>query len=690
VRRLVPPLARTVAALALATVAALALSPAAAHAHDEREVTFPDGTGSVPQYRTGGPQLLVCKSDPTDFEARIAGFEPSLRARNQELFDRCQDDGYRHLQEAVDAAVPGTTILVLPGLYQEEPSLAPPTGQCVDIDAPHGGGAQHYQILSFEQQVACPHEQNLVAVLGKQDLQIEGTGAAPTDVVVDAQYRKLNAIRADRANGFYLRNLTAQRTTFNAVYVMETDGFAIDSVVGRWNDEYAFLVFANDHGRLSNCEGYGNGDSAVYPGASSNINADAEHDVDRYAVEITGCYGHHNLLGYSGTAGNSVWVHDNVFTDNSAGVAMDSAFPGHPGMPQNHALFEHNTIANNNQDYYGYVRDGTCARPYAQRGYENGVVCPAVGVPVGTGVLNPGGNYNAFRGNWVYGHEYAGFLTSWVPGFVREDYGLGAQFDTSHHNRYYDNALGSTGSAGEYRPNRIDFWWDGQGVGSCWQDANHLVTEPRVLPRCGADALPAGPPVGRWLPEPAKVLKLYVCNEYSLADQAVPVNCDWYGASGLGRIEVQAALVEATLLGLVLLALWVRWARRAVRALGSLLVALAGLAVGVVGSGYEGTALAPVGLALFGLGAIGLGWTIRKGRTAFGWLTVALGAVGLLGAVDRGITMIPYLPVPPSVLRLAIELVWVPWAVVVLVRRRRPRASAPTPAPVEAVAPTPA
>jgi hypothetical protein len=690
VRRLVPPLARTVAGLALAAGAALALSPGAAHAHDEREITFPDGTGSVPEYRTGGPQLLVCKSDLADFEARIAGFEPSLRARNQELFDRCQQEGYRHLQEAVDAAVPGTTILVLPGLYQEEPSLEPPSGQCVDIDAPHGGGTQHYQILTFEQQLACPHEQNLVAVLGKQDLQIEGTGAAPTDVVVDAQYRKLNAIRADRANGFYLRNLTAQRTTFNAVYVMETDGFVIDSAIGRWNDEYGFLVFANDHGRLSNCEGYGNGDSAVYPGASSNINAGAGHSVDRYAVEITGCYGHHNLLGYSGTAGNSVWVHDNVFTDNSAGVAMDSAFPGHPGMPQNHALFEHNTIAHNNQDYYGHVRDGTCALPYEQRGYEHGVVCPAVGVPVGTGVLNPGGNYNVFRGNWVYGNEYAGFLTSWVPGFVRGENGLGQQFDTSHHNRYYDNALGSTGSAGEYRPNRIDFWWDGQGVGSCWQDANHLATEPRVLPPCGADALPAGPPVGRWLPEPARALKLYVCNEYSLADQAIPVNCDWYGAAGLSRIEVQAALAEASLLGLMLLALWVRWARRSVRALGSLLVALAGLAIGVVGSAYEGTALAPIGLALFGLGTIGLGWTIRRGRTAFGWLTIALGAAGLLGAVDRGLTMIPYLPVPPSVLRLAIELVWIPWAVTVLVRRRPRRASAPTPAPAEAVAPSPA
>ncbi len=81
------------------------------------------------------------------------------------------------------------------------------------------------------------------------------------------------------------------------VYIMESDGFVIDRMVGRWNDEYGFLTFADDHGLYTDCEAYGNGDSGVYPGAASNINADRGHDVDRYAVEIRRCYSHHNLLG---------------------------------------------------------------------------------------------------------------------------------------------------------------------------------------------------------------------------------------------------------------------------------------------------------------------------------------------------------------------------------------------------------
>ena len=679
--------ARALLVTGFAVVAALLLTPGAGQAHEEREVTFPDGTGSVPGYRTAGPQLLVCKTDRAEFESRVAGFDLVLRQRNLARFDQCQDDGFRHLQAAVDAAEPGTTILVLPGLYQEEPSLAPPSARCAKLAAPFSSD-RRYQVLSYEQQVACPHLQNLVAVLGKADIQIEGTGAAPEDVVVDAQFEKLNAIRADRADGFYLHNLTAQRTTFNAVYVIETDGFVIDRAVGRWNDEYGFLVFANDHGLLTGCEGYGNGDSAIYPGASSDLNAGAGHDVARYAIEIAGCYGHHNLLGYSGTAGNSVWAHDNVFTDNAAGVATDSAFPDHPGMPQNHARFERNVIGDNNQDYYRYVRDGTCLKPYPQRGYEGGVVCPAVGLPAGTGVINPGGNYNIWRDNWVYGHDYAGFLTSWVPGFVRGDERWSAQFDTSHHNRYLGNRMGVTPD-GEQRPNRIDFWWDGQGRGHCWDQPASAGSEPVALPVCGSDELPAGLPVNRYVAEPAKLAKLYVCADYSQADQIIPGNCDWYGAAGLGRVEVQLALAEAVLLGLALLAVWLRRLRGSRLGSGSLLAALAGLVLGVFGAGYAASPLAPLGLALFGAGAVGLGWAARgTGRSGYGWLTVALGGLALLGAVDRGLTMIPFLPVPPSLLRILVELVWFGWTLVVL--SRDPAAvAAPDPDPAGERAPEP-
>ncbi len=270
----------------LAALAAALLAAPTAQAHEERPVELPDGTGSVPVHRTGEPDLLVCKGDRADFERRVAAFPARLRDRNLELFDRCLESGFRHLQQAVDAVDrPGMNIAVLPGLYEEEPSLPEPAGECARLKAPDS--QLGYQILSYAQQERCPHNQNLVAILGKKNLQIEGTGAERTDVVIDAKYRKLNAIRADRSDGVYFKNFTAQRTTFNSLYVLAQDGFVIDDVLTRWNDEYGFLTFASDHGLYKNCESYGNGDSGIYPGSASNINDGYGYDVPRYSIEIT-------------------------------------------------------------------------------------------------------------------------------------------------------------------------------------------------------------------------------------------------------------------------------------------------------------------------------------------------------------------------------------------------------------------
>jgi hypothetical protein len=651
------------------------VTAAPAQAHDERPTRTLDGKGSVPSYRGDGPTLLVCKTDKADFDRRIANFPAALKADNERLWQECQTTGHRHVQEAVDAArLPGANIKILPGVYHEEPSLAPPNQACADTyaNAPKGKVYEEFAILTWDQQLACPHLTNLIAILGKKNLQIEGTGASREDVIIDAQFKKLNAIRADNADGVYLRNMSAQRAEFNAFYIMETDGFVLDNVMGRWNDEYAFLTFAVDHGLYTNCEGYGNGDSAIYPGAASNINADKGHDVPRYAVEVNNCWAHHNALGYSGTAGDSVWVHDSRFTDNTTGIATDSAFPDHPGMPQNHAKFERNIIANNNVSYYQYIADGTCRKPLAQRGYETGVVCPAVGVPLGTGIINPGGNYNIWRDNWIYNNHYLGFVTSYVPGFVRNDTKFSEQFDTSHHNRYLDNQMGIS-ETGQSQPNGLNFWWDGQGVGSCWTPME--ATNIRTVPGCGADELPS---IGthRYLGEPAHTLKMLECASYNAREQLIPSGCDWYGQFGatgwFDRVEVRNATAGAIVLALAAIGLYLRRLRHSKQALAGVLIGLAGLAVGVFGTIEMGSVLHPIGLALYGAGFVLLGLALRgHGTRKLGALTLTVATFALIGAIDHSLIMIPYISVSPALLRLLTELVWVPWALgAILVSQR--------------------
>lgn len=638
-------------------LAVLALWPLAAGAHDERPSRFPDGTGRVPAYRSAGPQLLVCKDDRADFERRIAGFSAELRERNLALFRQCTQNGYRHLQEAVDdVQAPGTNILLLPGLYQEEPSLAQPSDACAHLQARRAPAG--HQILSYDQQKACPQSQNLVAILGVRELQIEGTGQKPEDVVVDAQFQKLNAIRADRADGVYFRNFTAQRATFNAIYVMESDGFVIDRVVGRWTDEYGFLTFASDHGLYTDCEAYGNGDSGLYPGSASDVNRSRGDDVSRYAIEIRRCRSHHNLLGYSGTAGNSVWVHDNELFANAAGASMDSAFPNHPGLPQDHALFERNRIHGNNENYYRFVEDGTCRRQHASRRVEQGVVCPAAGVPVGTGVLTAGGNYNVFRNNWVYDHRRAGFLLFWVPAVVRSENDLGLQADTSHHNVYLANSLGRS-PEGRWMPNGVDFWWDGQGTGNCWQPSAS-GSDPAILPGCGQRLGPS-----RLVSDPPKLASLLVCGNYDLLSGSIPPLCDWYGDRPLTTDKLLVAAQAVVLIPLAVL-LWLR-----VRQPGSTGTADA-TTLGVLGALLP----APVGLPLLAVWWLGLGLRMRHLWPALGWTTLALSALTLAEAVDRSFAQVPLLPVPPAWLRTLVTVVWVVWAGLALalpaLLRRRP------------------
>jgi hypothetical protein len=298
---------------------------------------------------------------------------------------------------------------------------------------------------------------------------------------------------------------------------METDGFVIDRTIGRWNLEYGFLTFTVDHGLYTDCEAYGNGDSGVYPGSAADLHG------TRVAVEITRCRSHHNHLGLAGTAGNSLWVHDNDFYDNSVGIGIDSLFPNHPGLPQDSARFEDNRIYNNNQDYYRYFRDGTCFKPLAERGIESGVVCPSGPAPFGTGIILAGGNANTFARNWIYDNDRYGTMQFWVPAPLRGETDPALLFDTSHANQYVANRYGVAPS-GDLAPNGTDVWWDGEGAGNCWDPSlaagGVLSSDPAVIPDCST-------PSTFHPSDPVKVQQLQACLAWRPSN-LTPVGCPWF------------------------------------------------------------------------------------------------------------------------------------------------------------------
>ena len=249
----------------VATAAAGFLLPAGAAGHAERSTQFPEPNyRDFPEYRSSGRSLVVCKPETKKIVNRYKG---ELKQRNKKLLKQCR---FSHIQAAVNAASSGTRILVMPGTYHEQPSRGPAPAGCENAYAQTAAGNT---AISYADQRRCPNAQNLIAVIGdsdddrvcddKCDIQIEGTGAGPDAVRVEGERSKLNVFRADRADGFVLRNVLIEFSDFNNVYVLETNGFRIGDVVSRYSREYGILSFVSDHGIYENCETYGNGDSGV-------------------------------------------------------------------------------------------------------------------------------------------------------------------------------------------------------------------------------------------------------------------------------------------------------------------------------------------------------------------------------------------------------------------------------------------
>jgi hypothetical protein len=552
--------------IALVVGASLA-APAPASAHEERPAVFPDGGGTRPAYLglDNPRQRVVCRADSDE---RIARMAPGpLKRRNLALLRSC---GFRSIQSAIDSIRRRhTSVYVLPGTYPERRwATAPRSDYCShlktesdsplpaseyigSISSPDTGaepaaadGTSDPIALSYADQRRCRGNLNLISIFGDRTpgngsidcdsrfcgTQVVGTGRAPKDVVIDNRFSRLNAIRADRAGGVYFRNFTVQQAEFNALYILETDGFVVDRVTARANDEYGILAFASDHGLIMHSDAYFNGDSGIYPGSGSDLNADnPDFEPTRYAIEIRHNRSHDNTLGYSGTAGNSIYAHDNAFYRNATGIATDSLFPGHPGLPQDHARWSRNRIFSNNSNYYTkYVDSGVCARPMEQRGYLRGTVCPVVPTPVGTGVLIAGGNFDSTDHNWIFDNWRYGTMQFWVPAALRDEFDPAKQQDTSHHNHTTDNLMGLRPD-GSVAHNGLDHWWDDQGEGNCWEGntysrgerTDNFTIDPPGCADGGSTYLPG---------TAVKDAGFLTCSQYDRNDETWrhPVGCTWF------------------------------------------------------------------------------------------------------------------------------------------------------------------
>ncbi len=425
---------------------------------------------------------------------------------NRRFFKKCR---FHQIQPAVTRSRNNDRVVVMPGIYTEPTSRKQPSfpPQCDKYreTSEKGAGA-----VSYAYQVHCPNAQNLIAVIGRADtgkpdppltptgrpdphglpnagpcircnFQIEGSGPAPDDTIIDAGRvasgdgapigsAKDVGLKADRADGFVLRDMTVRHAAEHDVYVLETDGYLLERSRYMYAGEYGALMFTSDHGLTRICEAAGSGDSGVYPGGAPDTgqNRDTSFYPERRLNQtITLCDSHHNNLGYSGTMGNATHVVRNNFYDNATGLATDSFYAGgHPGFPQDSAVYEDNNFYSNNFNIYGPQSDVKSVTP----------------VPIGVGVLIAGGNYDTVLNNHIWDNWRRGTMLLAVPDAIscapNADEGAPPctpqkAATTSIDNHYTGNVMGRTPS-GQVMPNGVDFWWDEfpTNGANCWDLTN--------------------------------------------------------------------------------------------------------------------------------------------------------------------------------------------------------------------------
>jgi hypothetical protein len=513
---------------------------------------------------------------PTETRRFSAKQARRLLALNKKLFKRCK---FSEIQLAVNKSHNNDRVVIMPGVYTEPSSRRIPSfpQECDKYrtdNSDHGAGA-----VSYEYQFHCPNAQALVAVIGhaldtapppqsgpqgrpdphgipnegkciRCNIQMEGSGPGPDSVVLDAgnvaagNGAPIGAIKdvtlkADRADGFVLRNVTARHSAEHDVYVLETDGYVLKENKFMYAGEYGTLTFASDHGVTRTCEAKGNGDSGVYPGGAPDSSGSQRvasfYPKDRLNQLITHCDSHHNNLGYSGTMGNAVHIVDNNFYDNTTGIATDSFYAGgHPGYPQNAGVYENNRIYSNNFNVYAPGSD----------------VKSEVPVPIGVGMLIGGGNDDTLKGNYIYDNWRRGTMLMSVPDAIScapNTSGTappctpGGAATTSNGNRYTKNTMSRT-PGGKQMPNGVDFWWDeyASNHGNCWPDNKGQDGKPASItsdpPRAPGDTTAPGylpvkdcdSPANSGAGDPQKESVLGACAADFQNGSYDSTVCDWF------------------------------------------------------------------------------------------------------------------------------------------------------------------
>jgi parallel beta-helix repeat protein len=259
------------------------------------------------------------------------------------------------IQAAVDAAMPGDTVVVPPGTYRES------------------------------------------VLVDKSNLTLRGSRGA----VIDAHgfsngIRVGSGAEAPGPAGFpvcpplALRNVTVEGLTVrnaedNGIFLIGVDGFRVRG--GRYLDNHEYGVFprCSTHGLIEGNLAEGADDTGIYVG----------NDTE---VSVTGNRATGNTSGFEVENSSDVVVRGNRSSGNTAGILV-FVLPGLPRTATDHVLVEGNVVASNNRP-----------NPVPpDSGEDLGLV------PTGSGILDIAADDVTFRRNVVVGNGSVGIAVVASP-----------------------------------------------------------------------------------------------------------------------------------------------------------------------------------------------------------------------------------------------------------------------------------
>jgi parallel beta-helix repeat protein len=254
--------------------------------------------------------------------------------------------GGESIQDAVDAAAPGSTIMVLPGVYTGT------AGNDSVVDVQTSG----------------------LTITGSKNAVIDATGfeygiMVGPDVPITAA-----GCPAIAVTGFHLNGLTIQNADDSAVRLVGVDGFSMNGTRYLDNFEYGPFPVCSKNGEIRDNYASGSNDAAIYVGDDENVDVFDNYVTDSVAgIEIENTF-------------NSV-VSGNVLTGNTGGI-LAFVLPGLPQPFTENVLIEDNEIFDNNRTNTGSGSVGT--------------------LPEGTGILIIGADNVTVRNNEVTGNDSFG------------------------------------------------------------------------------------------------------------------------------------------------------------------------------------------------------------------------------------------------------------------------------------------